>query len=171
MRNGLLAPLLTLSLSAMGAATAVAEDLCRQFSWSVGRRIDLFDDYLPTVENRQSLPKDGVFVLRLAPAADVIYLVAPERGQDSGYGGVVTIESLPAGRYQIALSQEAWVDAVQDNHRLPILAGNGASPCPGVRRSIEVVAEGIALSIQIGGARVDHLSIAVARVWPFEWRW
>lgn len=167
MRAGLVACVLT----AFVAGDAAAEETCRQFSWSVGRRIDLFDSYLPTVESAQSLPKEGAFSLKLRPADEVIYFLAPERGRDSGFGGIVTIEHLPAGRYEIALSQPAWIDAVQDNRRLPIFAVDRSHPCPGVRESVEVTVDGQPLTLQIGGARVRRLDIAVVRVWPFDWRW
>ena len=167
MRPWLFACLLTV----FAAAETAAQNTCRQFSWSVGRRINLFDDYLPLVKSAQSLPKEGAFSLELRPADEVIYFVAPDRGQDSGYGGLVTIEYLPAGRYQIALSQEAWVDAVQENARLPILAMDRSSHCPGVRQSVEVTVQGQPLTLQIGGAKVQRLSVAVVRVWPFDWRW
>ena len=167
MRAGLVACVLT----AFVAQEAAAEETCRQFSWSVGRRIDLFDNYLPTVESVQSLPKEGAFTFKLKPADEVIYLLAPERGRDSGYGGVVTLEHLPAGRYQIALSQPAWVDAVQDNRHLPILAAERSNRCPGVSESVEVAVDGLPLTLQLGGASVQSLNIAVVRVWPFDWRW
>ncbi|MFI5001375.1 MAG: hypothetical protein ACHQK9_15970 [Reyranellales bacterium] len=156
------------------AATEVAaqDDACRNFSWSIGRPIDLFDEPLPTVQNAQSLPKEGVFAFLLKPAADVIYQVAPERGSDGGLGGIVTIESVPAGRYQIALSEEAWVDAVQDNARLPLLAPSQVvKECPGVLRSVEVELKGEPTTLQVGGAHVGRINIALVRIWPFEWRW
>jgi hypothetical protein len=40
-----------------------------------------------------------------------------------------------------------------------------------VRRSIDVDAQGDPLTLQIGGASVHRLNIAVVRIWPFEWRW
>lgn len=153
-----------------GAQSSAQQENCRQFSWSMGREIDLFDEPLPVIESEQSLPKEGVFAVLLKPVADVIYRVPPQRGRDSGFGGVVTIESLPTGRYQIALSEKAWVDAVQHDKRLPVLATR-ESGCRGVRRSTDVDVKGEPLTLQIGGARVHRLSIAVVRVWPFEWRW
>ena len=98
----------------LAAAEVAAQDNCRNFSWSVGRSIDLFDEPLPTVQSAQSLPKEGVLALVLRPAADVIYPMMPERGGDGSWGGVMTIESLAAGRYQIALSEDAWVEATHD---------------------------------------------------------
>ena len=78
----------------LAAAEATAQDeTCRNFSWSMGRTIDLFDEPLPNVQNTQALPKEGAFALVLKPAAEVIYLVPPERGSDGGLGAIVTIES------------------------------------------------------------------------------
>ena len=155
------------------AATEIAaqDESCRNFSWSVGRSIDLFDEPLPVVESGQALPKEGAFALILKPVADVVYFMPPERGSDGGLGGVVTIESMPAGRYQIALSVDGWVDAIQENVRLHEIASSRTRECPGVVHSIEVEVTSQALTLQIGGARARRINIAVVRVWPFEWRW
>lgn len=156
-------------LAAAGAAAQ--EPNCRNFSWSIGRTIDLFDEPLPTVQSSQSLPKEGVFAMELRPVADVIYPKTPERGSDGSWGGVMTIENVPAGRYQIALSEDAWVEAIQDNKRLAIQASSRPKECRGVRRSFDVDVQGEPLTLQIGGASVRRLNIAVVRIWPFEWRW
>src|SRR3954470_15364304 len=166
--GGLIAGLLALLVAAGAAAQ---EPNCRNFSWSVGRTIDLFDEPLPTVQSNQSLPKEGVFAIELRPVADVIYPTTPERGSDGSWGGVITIENLPAGRYQIALSEDAWVEAIQDNKRLAIQASSRLRECRGVRRSVDVDVQGDPLTLQIGGAGVHRLNVAVVRLWPFEWRW
>ena len=56
MRTALIAKVLT-SLCFLLAATAVSaqQENCRNFSWSIGRSIDLFDEPLPTVQSSQSL--------------------------------------------------------------------------------------------------------------------
>ncbi len=87
------AALIACVLPLLVATEAAAEENCRNFSWSVGRPIDLFDEPLPVVENAQSLPKEGVFALVLRPVADVIYLKTPERGSDGSWGGVITLEN------------------------------------------------------------------------------
>jgi hypothetical protein len=165
------AALLACFLPFLAVAEATAEESCRNFSWSVGRPIDLFDEPLPVVQNAQSLPKEGVFALLLQPVADVIYLTTPERGSDGSWGAVITVENIPAGRYQIALSEEAWVEAIQENVRLPVGASSRTAECRGVRRSLEVEVKGEPLTLQVGGAGTRRINIAVVRIWPFEWRW
>ncbi|HZV91918.1 MAG TPA: hypothetical protein VFF72_01805, partial [Caldimonas sp.] len=135
---------------ACGAAGAAAQDgNCRNFSWSVGRTIDLFDEPLPTVQSAQSLPKEGVFALQLRPVADVIYMMTPERGSDGSWGAMITLENVPAGRYQIALSDDAWVEAVQDNKRLVTFASKRSKECRGVRHSVDVDVQSNPLTLQI----------------------
>jgi len=174
MRGTLVAGLLTaLAWSGLpynGVARA-QEDVCGQFSWSVGREIDLFaDGFLPAVESALSLPKEGVFALLLKSASDVVYPVTPERGRDGSYGGVVTLERIPAGRYRIILSEEAWVDAVQEGVRLSIRAFSRSKECPGVRQSVQFDVAGEPLTLQVSGASVHRLNIAVIRVWPWSMR-
>jgi hypothetical protein len=171
MRAALIARGLAFVLPILAAAGAAAEESCRNFSWSIGRPIDLFDEPLPLVRSAQSLPKDGVFAVLLRPVADVIYPTLPERGSDGAWGAVVTLENVSAGRYQIALSEEAWVEAIQENVRLPIRPSSRTVECRGVRRSVEVDVKGEPLTLQLGGAGVRRMNIAVVRIWPFEWRW
>jgi len=86
----------------------------RPLAWPVNRELELFSDgFAADVEKRSALPRDGVFSMMLSAVASVLYMVSPERGRDDGLGGVVTLEWIAAGRYQITLSGDAWVDAVQ----------------------------------------------------------
>jgi hypothetical protein len=89
--------------------------------------------------------------------------VSPERGRDDGLGGVVTLEWISAGRYQVTLSGEAWVDALQNERRLPMLASTRRSDCPGVRQSVQFEVDSLPLTLQISGATVRRLNIAVLR--------
>ena len=138
---------------------------------TAGRESDPFASYLPTIDSAFSLPKEGVFALRLRPVGDVVYPVLPERGSDGGYGGIVTLENIPAGRYRIVLSEEAWVDAVQEHVRLPLLSVRRAIDCPGTRQSVHVEVSGEPLTLQFGGATARQVKVAVLRIWPFEWKW
>lgn len=162
MRAGFAACVLTL----LAATTAVAaEDGCGRFDWPVNREIELFNEgFFADVESESALPKDGVFSMLLQPVASVIYTVTPERGRDDGYGGVVTLEWIAAGRYQITLSGDAWVDAVQNDRRLPTLASTSRDDCPGIRMSVQVEVTSRPLTLQFGGAMVRRLNVSVLRV-------
>jgi hypothetical protein len=143
---------------------AFAQDGCARFAWPVERERALFSDgFMAGVASESALPKDGVFALLLQPVATVIYMVPPERGRDDGLGGVVTLEWISAGRYQITLSAEAWLDAVQNARRLTPLAATARSDCPGVRQSIQFEVQSLPLTLQFGGASARRLNIAVLR--------
>lgn len=160
-----------LPLLAVSPPAAALDDDCGRVPAIPGRESDPFDSYLPTIDSALSLPKEGVFALRLRPVGDVIYPVPPERGSDSGNGGIVTLENIPAGRYRIVLSEEAWVDAVQSNVRLPLLSVRRVIDCPGTRQSVQVEVKSEPLTLQFGDTTARKVKIAVLRIWPFEWKW
>jgi hypothetical protein len=169
MRACLIACVLTLLTVSLPAA-ALDED-CGLVPSTAGRESDPFASYLPTIDSALSLPKEGVFALRLRPVGDVIYPIQPERGSDGGYGGIVTLGNIPAGRYRIVLSEQAWVDVVQEHVRLPLISVRRVSDCPGTRQSVQVDVKGEPLTLQFGGATASKVKIAVLRIWPFEWKW
>jgi hypothetical protein len=162
MRAGFTACVLTVLAA---TAAVAAEDGCRKFDWPVNREIELFGEgFFADVESESALPKDGAFSMLLQPVASVIYTVPPERGRDDGYGGVVTLEWIAAGRYQITLSGDAWVDAVQNDKRLPMLASTSRDDCPGIRMSVQFDIGSVPLTLQFGGAMVRRLNVSVLRV-------
>lgn len=151
-------------LTILAVQGAAAEDGCGQFAWPVDRELELFSDgFVVDVESESALPKDGVFSLLLQPVSTVIYTVPPERGRDDGYGGVVTLEWISAGRYQVTLSGEAWIDALQNERRLPVLASTSRNDCPGIRQSVQFEVDSVPLTLQFGGATVRRLNIGVLR--------
>jgi hypothetical protein len=160
-----------LTLLAASTPAAALDDDCGLVPGSVWRDPDPFASYVPTVESAGSLPREGVFAVRLKSVADLIYLVAPERGNDSGNGGIVTLENIPSGRYRIIWSEDAWLDVVQDNARLPILVRRRVTDCPGTRWAAQVEVKNEPLTLQFGGAKAQRIMVAVLRIWPFEWKW
>lgn len=148
------------------SAGAAAEDGCGKFDWSVKREIELFNEgFFADVESESALPKDGAFSMLLQPIGKVVYAVAPERGRDDGFGGVVTLEWIASGLWQITLSGEAWVDAVQNDRRIPSLASTSRSDCPGVHQSARFDIESLPLTLQFGGASIRRLNVSVLRVY------
>ena len=147
------------------APVVAAEDGCGRFDWRVDREAELFNEgFFADVESQSALPKDGAFSMLLLPVAQVIYTVPPERGRDDGYGGIVTLEWIAAGRYQVTLSGDAWIDAVQNDKRLPMLASTSRDDCPGIRMSVQFDIQSVPLTLQFGGAMVRRLNISVLRV-------
>jgi hypothetical protein len=155
--------LLLMSLTPWGGATG--QDGCGRFGWSLKREVELFGDgYMPVVESTAWLPREGAFRLKLDPVATAFYAVTPERGRDDGYGGSVTLQWISAGRYQITLSDDVWLDAIQAERRLPLLATSHRADCPNIRLTIQVEVDSKPLTPQVGGAQGRLLDIAILRV-------
>ncbi|WP_421998343.1 hypothetical protein [Reyranella sp.] len=159
------AALVALVLPSLAAATGVAaEDGCGRFAWPVGRERELFaEGFFADVESQSALPKDGVFSMVLEPVERVIYMVPPDRARDTGYGGLVTFEWISSGRWQVTLSDDAWVDAVQNGRRLQPIASTRRDDCPGVRLSLQFEIQSLPLTLQFGGVTVDRLNVSVLR--------
>jgi len=159
------APLTACVLLLAVAGRAAAEDGCHRFEWSVERERALFaDGFTADVESEAVLPRDGAFSLVLRPVAQVPYVVVPERGRDDGFGGVVTLDWIGAGRWQITLSEDVWIDAIQNERRLPLEATTARNDCPGVRRSLRIEIRSLPLTLQFGGADVRRLNVSVLPV-------
>ena len=155
--------LLFLLLGPRGEASG--QDGCGLFGWSLRREIELFGDgYMPVVESTAWLPREGAFRLKLDPVAAAFYAVTPERGRDGGYGGSVTLQWISAGRYQIALSDDVWLDAIQGERRLPLLATSHRADCPNIRMTMQVEVASKPLTLQVGGAQGRLLDISILRV-------
>jgi hypothetical protein len=161
--RGVLVALLLMPLGLAGPAAG--HDGCGRFGWPLTREIELFSDgYMPAVDASSWLPREGAFALILAPVNSAFYLVTPERGRDDGFGGIVTLQWIAAGRYQVTLTDDAWIDVVQDERRLPVLASVRRTDCPGIRLSLQVELDSKPLTLQFGGAKVRRLGIVVLRL-------
>lgn len=125
---------------------------------------DLMAGYMPTFQSGDALPAEGVFDLVLQPVASVIYPAKFQHAGAGGYGGIVTIENVPAGRYRITFSPLARVDAAQHYSLLARQDSASRTVCFVNHRAIEVAAEGGPLTLQVSGARTPLISIAVTRL-------
>ena len=126
------------------------------------RRADHFAGYVPTFQSGDTLPKEGVFALALQPVADIVYFVRSD-DRRTGYGGIVTFESLPAGRYAIILSDHAFVEAVQQRPFLPIVVAHRKDEDHNLSDR-EIAAEGGPLTLQLSGVPALSIIVAVLRL-------
>lgn len=160
-----LRPLLVAALlGALAFAGPAAGQPCGPVTGEPDDAADLMAGYMPTFQSGDALPKDGVFDLVLLPVADVIYPTKFERAGEGGYGGIVTIENVPAGRYRIVFPQQARVDAAQRYALLPSQVSTSETRCFARYRAIKVEAEGGPLTLQVSGAHTPLISIAVIRL-------
>jgi hypothetical protein len=110
-------------------------------------------------ESGQELPREGIFSLALKPAETVDYLSGSKRVKgESGFGGVVTLRLVAAGRYRVFLSSLAELELIQDY--LPLALG----ACLGEQAGYIVsVADGKVV-LQLRGASVPVIDIAFLKL-------
>ena len=151
------------ALAALLAGAPAYAD-CAQFKWSVARELDLFAASPAPLPATGGVAEPGkAYAVTLA--RDVKPAVAPERkARDGSLGAVVAVADLPAGLYQITLSQEAWIDVVENGAIVKSVDFSGNKDCPGVRKSVRFDLPAGPATVQIGNAEAPKLSLAILPV-------
>lgn len=151
------------TLCGFGTGAAVAREPADGAGDAAACVAPLFTGYTPTFQSGDTLPKEGVFAIALRPVAEIFYFTKAGDTPRMGYGGIVTFESLPAGRYAMVLSQPTRLEAVQQRPFLEaaVALGSASSACAG---TLEIVAEGGPLTLQISGAADPSIMVAVIRL-------
>ena len=161
-RFGLAAALLIALL-----APAAADDGCDKFAWPLAReRTLLAAADKPAVQAGETLaaaPK-GAFIVNLQSGAEAAFAKPPERKPraERWFGGMVRFPALDRpGIYQVTLSEEAWIDVVQDGRYARSVGSSGRSDCPGLRKSVRFQLGAAPFVLQLSGAASDSVAIAV----------
>lgn len=142
-------------LLSMGAARA--DDGCGQFAWPLDKeRAALAAADKQPIKAGDTLaawPKAALTVT-LRPAAEADFVMPPERKAKAGpgYGGIVHLPApLKTGLYQIALSDEAWIDVVQEGRYLRSVSHSGRNDCPGLRKVVRFDLSAAPVVLQMSG--------------------
>jgi hypothetical protein len=122
-----------------------------------------FAGYTPVFRSGDALPKEGVFAVALKPAADVMFYARAGSDPVHGYGGTITVEHVPAGRYGIVLSEEARVTAVQHRPFLTIPVDQWRTEANCLSMAEVAVAAG-PVTLQIRGAVGPLIKISMIKV-------
>jgi hypothetical protein len=116
LRSGLVA----IALIALLGPARAADDGCEKFAWSLVRERAAFaaadKTTIATGETLAALPA-GALVIRLQPGAQASFAMPPERKPrtEQWHGGMVRLPALAKpGIYQITLSDDAWIDVIQN---------------------------------------------------------
>ena len=165
MRRVLVARLTVVAAALFAAPCAIAQtaEACAQFKWQMSRELQAFGSQLPVIKSGGQYPgvMAGVTVA-LEPQSGVTYPQPPARAPKSNpaYGAVLPAPPIAeAGAYQITLSEDAWVDLVQNGTRLRSTAFSGKTGCPGVRKSVRFQLAAGSLSIEISDSPVQRLNL------------
>ena len=147
------------------AGPALAQDTggCAKFKWSVDRERSAFGTPgLPVVDPGKPLP--GIMdaaIVKLKPVADAGFERPPgHRPKDGTFGALLKTPPIAvAGIYQITLSDDAWIDVIQDGKEVRSSAFSGQKDCPGVRKSVRFSLAAGQATVQISGAAADSVRI------------
>ena len=155
-------PRIALALAALVAFALPARADCDHFKWSVARERALFAAAPAPLPASGGTAEAGK-AYSLSLAKDVKPAVAPERApRDGSFGAVVGVADLAAGLYQITLSEEAWIDVVENGALIKSADFSGQKDCPGVRKTVRFQLPAGPATVQIGNANVDKVLIAIA---------
>jgi hypothetical protein len=156
---------LVLTLTILGVAPAFADDAaCKAFKWDLTREQGWFQASLPSLASGATLAQpEGAASLQLSPADGLTFAVTPEHKPASGsFGAIVSLPVLDkAVIYQVTLSDEGWIDVVQDGASVKSGAFSGAKGCPGLRKSVRFDLKPGPVTLQISGVKAQTINVAV----------
>jgi len=147
--------------------SAGAEDGCERFAWPLARERAWVA--APDKANVASgatlvaLPKAAI-AISLQPAGQVAFELPPERKPrlERWFGGVVRFPALERpGIYQVTLSDEAWIDIVQEGRFARSVGSSGRSDCPGLRKSVRLELGAAPFALQVSGVPSDGIILVI----------
>jgi hypothetical protein len=151
------------------SAASAAEDGCEKFAWPLARERAWFaasekasvaaGEFLTAIPN-------GAFTVSLQPGSEASFLLPPERKprSDRWFGGIVRLPALSsAGIYQVTVSDEAWIDVVQDDRYARSVGSTGRSDCPGLRKSVRLELGPAPFAVQLSAVATPIIAIAITR--------
>jgi hypothetical protein len=159
--------LTTAALIALQTGICFADDGCDKFAWPLTREQALLAaPDKPSVRAGDTLPAapKGAIVLNLQPDSAATFAMPPERKAkaEHWFGGIVRMPAVDKpGVYQVTLSDEAWLDVVQDGRYAHTVGFSGRHDCPGVRKSVRFELGAAPFVLQISGAAADKIGIAI----------
>jgi hypothetical protein len=147
-----------------GGAQAQEKNGCDQFKWSVARERGWFGAERQPVASGATIVAERGYAVSLAPNESVAFRAPPERAlKPDGFGAVLAVANVErAGVYQVTLSGEARIDAVQDNALVKSTDFSGQKECSGVRKSVRFDLKSGPLTIQISNAPSAAIDLALA---------
>ncbi|GLS22479.1 hypothetical protein GCM10007874_54970 [Labrys miyagiensis] len=156
-----------LTLTIPGTVPAFADDAaCKTFKWDLSREQRWFEAAgLPSFASGAAPKMEGSVALRLnlSPIDGLAFAVAPEHKPAAGsFGAVLSLPALDkASLYQVTLSDEGWIDVIQDGASVKSGAFSGAKGCPGLRKSVRFDLKPGPVTLQISGVKAQTINVAV----------
>lgn len=147
-----------------GGQARAQEAACAGFAWSLQQEYGLLSgSKSSSLETGAQIRVGEAVSVALRPLENIAFAKPPERQPkvSPSYGATLALEAPARGLYQIALSEDAWLDVVQANAILRSGAFSGKQGCAGMRKSVRFeLTQGPAV-VQISGAAGQQIRIVV----------
>jgi hypothetical protein len=159
------APALAIALALLSAGAQAQEKTgCDQFKWSVARERAWFAAERKPVASGAAIAVGQGYAVALAPNESVAFAAPPEKAlKPGGFGAALNLAAIDkAGSYEITLSDEGRVDAIQDKSLVKSTDFSGQKDCPGIRKSVRFDLKAGPLTIQISNAPAASIDLAIA---------
>jgi hypothetical protein len=146
---------------------AFADDGCDKFAWPLAREKAQFAAAdKPAVKAGDTLPAipKAAFTLQLQPGTEAAFVMPPERKPkaEHWFGGAIRLPALEKpGIYQVTLSEEAWLDILQDGHYARTVGHSGRGDCPGLRKSVRFELTAAPVVLQVSGVAADKIFVTI----------
>jgi hypothetical protein len=155
------------ALVMLAPACAQAQDAtaCDKFKWSVAREKAWFEGGPQTIESGGDASRiDTGYAVTLKPVAELRFVTPPMRApKPDSYGAVLTGPTIDKpGLYEITLSAEGWIDAIQGGEIVKTVNFSGQTGCPGVRKSVRFMLASGPLTVQLSNVAASTISLAIA---------
>ncbi|RWA72407.1 MAG: hypothetical protein EOQ69_08365 [Mesorhizobium sp.] len=147
-----------ISLFAILAGTSIAmagNAGCDAFKWPVTREQALFPA-APPAQSGADLTVGQAMDFALVAVDAISFEVPPQHAPAAG-----TFGATASGELQFSLSDEAWIDVVQDGHAVKSTGFSGVKTCPGIRKSVRFKLSAGPATVQFSGAKKADLKVAV----------
>jgi hypothetical protein len=142
---------------------------CSQFKWPLATEKSWFAASPAELQSGAAMGriKEGAFTVALKPSGEVRFALPPETKPepDKPMGAILAFSAVAtAGTYQVTLSDEAWIDIVQDGTYQPSLDFSGVHGCPGLRKSVRFAFKQAPLVLQLSSASAASLKLAIRKL-------
>lgn len=138
---------------------------CDKFKWPLAHEQAALSAASTRLESGGALPFDAAAQLRLAPFAEAKLDMPPERAPKltPSYAGAVALGApAAAGTFKISLSEEGWIDVIQDGRFVKPVAFSGATDCQGLRKSVKFPLAAKPATIQLSNVKGSEISLIVS---------
>jgi hypothetical protein len=68
------------------------------------------------------------------------------------------------GIYQVTLSEEAWIDMVQDGRYARSVGSSGRSDCIGIKKSVRIELNSAPVVFQLSGVASESIIVSISAV-------